>query len=58
MESWLVIYVNNNKDIEDTLHQLSIEFRYLENSLFDIKVRQELTISPMRDYIENWLKWP
>jgi hypothetical protein len=24
--------------------------------LFDIKVRKEITIAPIRDYIENWLK--
>jgi hypothetical protein len=58
VESWLVSYVNKNKYIEDTLHQLSIEFRDLENSLFDIKVRKEIIVAPMRDYIENWLKWP
>jgi hypothetical protein len=58
VESWLVSYVNKNEDIEDTLHQLSIDFRDLESTLFDIKVRQEITIAPMRDYIENWLKNP
>jgi hypothetical protein len=26
VESWLVSYVNKNEDIEDTLHQLSIDF--------------------------------
>jgi ATP:corrinoid adenosyltransferase len=56
VESWLVSYVNKNEDIEDTLHQLSIDFRDLESSLFDIKVRQEIIVAPMRDYIENWLK--
>jgi hypothetical protein len=56
VESWLVSYVNKNEDIEDTLHQLSIDFRYLESSLFDIKVRKEIIVAPMRDYIENWLK--
>jgi hypothetical protein len=40
VESWLVSDVNKNEDIEDILHQLSIDFRDLENSLFDIKVRK------------------
>jgi hypothetical protein len=56
VESWLVCYVNKNDDIEDTLHQLSMDFKDLENSLFDIKVRQEIMVAPMREYIENWLK--
>ena len=38
VESWLVRYVNQNYDIEETLHQLSMDFKYLENLLFDIKV--------------------
>jgi hypothetical protein len=52
----LVSYVNKNEDIEDTLHQLSIEFRDFERTLFDIKFKQEITVTPMREYIENWLK--
>jgi hypothetical protein len=56
VESWLVNYVNKNEDIEDTLHQLSIDFRDLESTLFNINVRQEIIIVSMRDYIENWLK--
>jgi hypothetical protein len=56
VESWLVSYVNKNEDIEDTLHQISMDFKDLENSLFDIKVRKEIIVAPMRDYIKNWLK--
>jgi hypothetical protein len=55
VESWLVYYLNKNDDIEDNLHQLSMDFKYLENSLLDIKVRQEILVAPMREYIENWL---
>jgi len=55
VESCLDSYVNKNEDIEATLHQLSMDFRDLESSLFDIKVRKEITVAPMRDYIENWL---
>ena len=43
VESWLVSYVNKNEDIEDTLHKISIEFRDIEGTLFDIKVRKEIT---------------
>jgi hypothetical protein len=33
-----------------------MDFKYLENSLFDIKVRQEIMVAPIREYIKNWLK--
>jgi hypothetical protein len=56
VESWLVICVNKRKVIEDTLRQISRECRDLESTLFDTKLRQEITAAPMRDYIENWLK--
>jgi hypothetical protein len=56
VEGWLVHYVNKNDDIEDTLHQLTMEFKDLKKELFNIKVRQEITVAPMREYIENWLK--
>jgi hypothetical protein len=50
---WLVSYINKNEYVEDTLHQISIEFIDLESSLYDIKVKQEIGVAPMRDYIEN-----
>jgi hypothetical protein len=56
VESWLMSYVNKNEDIEDTLHQLWIDFREMENTFFDIRVRHEIIFARMREYIENWLK--
>jgi len=55
VEIWLVSYVNKTEYIEDTLHQLSIDLRELEGKLFDIKVRYEIIVAPMREY-KNWLK--
>ena len=40
VESWLVHYVSKNDDIEDILHQISMDFKYIENALFNINVRQ------------------
>jgi hypothetical protein len=56
VERWLVWYVNKNEDIEDTLHQLSLDLRELENELFETKTKHEITVDPMREYIEQWLK--
>jgi hypothetical protein len=47
--------VNKNEDIEDTLHQLSLDLRELENELFETKTKHEIMVSPMREYIEQWL---
>jgi hypothetical protein len=48
--------MNKNEDIEDTLHQLSLDLKELENELFETNTKQEITISPMREYIEQWLR--
>ena len=37
VERWHVWYINENDDIEDTLHQLIIDLREMENELFAIK---------------------
>jgi hypothetical protein len=31
VENWLVNYVNKNEDIKDTLHQVSIDYRDIED---------------------------
>ena len=56
VDNWLVRYANKNEDIEYVLHKLSFELRYLEGILFDIKIRHEINVAPMKDYIEEWLK--
>jgi hypothetical protein len=40
IESWLVRYVRKNDDIEDILHRISMDFKYIENALFNINFRQ------------------
>jgi len=48
--------VNKNDDIEDTLHQLRLDLREMENELFETKTKHEITVAPMREYIEQWLR--
>ena len=50
-----VEYTNKNQDIENNLKNLSIEHREVEQDLFNIKLKQEVTVVPLRDYIQNWL---
>jgi hypothetical protein len=40
VESWLVRYVRKNDDIEDILHRILMDFKYIENALFNINFRQ------------------
>jgi hypothetical protein len=54
--NWLVDYSIQNQDIEEALCNISIDLRNLENELFDIKIRHEINVAPMRSYIEEWFK--
>jgi hypothetical protein len=56
IDSWFVEYTNRNEDIETTLQKLSINFREIENELFNIKIKQEVIVAPLKEYIEEWLK--
>ena len=56
IDNWLVEYSNRNKDIETTLQNISIDYREYENELFKIKVKQEVIVAPLLQYIEEWLK--
>jgi hypothetical protein len=40
VEIWLVRYVIKNDDIEDILLRISMYFKYIENALCNINVRQ------------------
>ena len=56
IDNWLVEYANRNEDIETTLQNISIDYREYENELFKIKVKPEVIVSHLREYIEEWLK--
>jgi hypothetical protein len=55
IDNCLVEYANRNEDIETTLQNLSIDYREYENELFKIKVKQEVIVVPLREYILEWL---
>jgi hypothetical protein len=56
VEKWLVRYINRNDEVDDTLHQSELDLREFENQLFEIKTKHEITVAPLREYIEEWLK--
>jgi hypothetical protein len=45
-----------NQDIEEEVHGISLELRDLEGELFNIKIRHEINVPPMKNYIEDWFK--
>jgi hypothetical protein len=56
VKNWLVGYSIKNQDIQEALHNLSIDLRDLESEFFNIKIRHEINVAPMRSYIEEWFK--
>jgi hypothetical protein len=55
IDNYLVEYMNKNDDIEAILQNLSIDHREIESELLNIKVKQEGIVSPLREYIQEWL---
>jgi hypothetical protein len=56
VKNWLVGYLIKNQDIQEELHNLSIDLRDLESKFFNIKIWHEISMAPMRSYIEEWFK--
>jgi hypothetical protein len=56
VKNHLVYYSIKNQDIEEALHNLSIDLRDMESEFFNIKIRQEINMAPMGSYIEEWFK--
>jgi hypothetical protein len=42
-----------NQDIEDALHEISLDLRDLEGELFNIKIRHEINVAQTKIYIEE-----
>jgi hypothetical protein len=56
VENWIVDYSTQSEEIEQALFSISIDIRKLENEFFNIKIRDEINVDPMRSYIEEWLQ--
>jgi hypothetical protein len=56
IDNWLVDYSIKNREIEEILHGISIDLHDLEGVLFNIKIRHEINVTPMKSYIEEWFK--
>jgi hypothetical protein len=56
IDNWLIDYSIKNQDIEESIHGISHDLRNLEGELFNIKIRHEINVAPMKNYIEDWFK--
>jgi hypothetical protein len=52
IDNCLVDYSVKNQNIEEALHGISLDLRDLEGELFNIKIRHEINMAPMKSYIE------
>jgi hypothetical protein len=53
IDNWLIDYSIKNQDIEESIHGISHDLRNLEGELFNIKIRHEINVVPMKNYIED-----
>jgi hypothetical protein len=56
IDNWIIDYSMKNQDIEESIHVISHDLRDLEGELFNIKIRHEINVAPMKNYIEDWFK--
>jgi hypothetical protein len=56
IDNWLVNYFVKNQDIEEAVHGVSLYLRDLEAELFNIKIRHEINVAPMKNYTEERFK--
>jgi hypothetical protein len=47
-ESWVLDYVAHNEEIQQSLHSISMDLRKLENDLYNIEIRYEINMPPMK----------
>jgi hypothetical protein len=56
IKQWLVSFINDNEDHMTSIQESCSECKTIEDELFSLRVKQNITISPLKDYIENWIK--
>lgn len=56
IDNWLINYSMKSQDIEESIHDISHDLRELEGELFNIKIRHEINVVPMKNYIDDWFK--
>jgi hypothetical protein len=52
----LVNFVNDNEDHLETIQELHSKCKAIEDEIFSCDVNKDITVPPLKEYIENWLK--
>jgi len=52
---WLVTFVNSNEDHLETIEKIHSKFKEIEKEIFMLRVKQDIPIMPMKDYIDECL---
>jgi hypothetical protein len=53
LKQWLFTFSNDNEEHLSAIKQLSLEHKEIEVKIFSLQVKQEITIPPIKKYIEN-----
>ena len=56
VDNWIVDYSVQNEEIDQALHNLSIDLRELEKEIFNVKNWNEINMLPLRRYIQEWVQ--
>ena len=56
VEYWMVTITNENSDVEVDINQCKADLAKIERELFDLLVKQDTTIPPLHDFIEQWIQ--
>jgi hypothetical protein len=55
LRRWLVSFMNDNEDQLSIVHQQWDTLKSIEDELFRIKVKQDITVVLLCEYIQEWL---
>jgi hypothetical protein len=56
LKQWLVTIIIDNEDHSSAIEQLQLEHKEMEDDIFALQVKQEITIPPIKNNIDNWVK--
>ena len=53
---WTIDYVNLNHNVYVSISKARVELLEIEKEAFEIKLKQDIIVPPMRDYNFYWVK--
>ena len=56
IKAWTIDYVNWNNNIPIIFNEAWEEIIEIENEIFEMNIKHEITIPPLQDFITEWLE--